>query len=385
MYCVGGYVRNSISGLGNTDIDICGDKLSTDLSLPQGATLKIVQRDLGTATICIDGDVYEYTPFRSEEYINGNHRPCQVQFGVDMYMDCMRRDFACNAIYYDLHRHELIDMCNGVSDCKDKVLRVVNDRVFDVDGLRIMRMVRIAAETGYSIDRETLMYAKSKLYLLYDISVERKRLELDRLLRADVKYGVPQAHCVGLQYLIDCDILQYIDAGLADISIQTMLNSMSKATVDVRLIVLMYYCTNRSHVLDNLRYSNAIKHQVLTVLQACDAYNDNMTDIQCRQYCVECIGTIKLVVQLMQAIDVNVDKIAAQLLYIEHNNVPINVRQLKLNGTDLVQSNIPSIYIGNILYKLLQLCVEEPRLNNRRYLLTQAQLIAHDMCDGYSH
>lgn len=153
VYIVGGYVRNSLCGLKCTDIDIAGPTPAQALKLPPRATMTMVNHRMGTAQIIYDDVKYEYTPFRVEVYnAGGEHTPSQVYFTEDMDADAQRRDFCCNAIYYDVRNDELIDPLGGVRDAEMKVLRGCNKRVFESDGLRLLRLVRLAAQLDFKIE-----------------------------------------------------------------------------------------------------------------------------------------------------------------------------------------------------------------------------------------
>lgn len=124
VYIVGGYVRNSLCGYKCTDIDLAGPMPALALNLPPHTSMSMVNHRMGTAQLVYDGVRYEYTPFRIEKYNpGGEHTPVQVFFTTDMNADAERRDFCCNAIYYDVHRDEIIDPLNGVRDVEQKILR----------------------------------------------------------------------------------------------------------------------------------------------------------------------------------------------------------------------------------------------------------------------
>ena len=175
IYAVGGFVRNKIAGLGETDIDIAGPAIAEALGISRRYQTKIVNYKLGTAIIRYNDDKYEYTPFRVERYApGGEHTPVEVRFTTDLRQDAMRRDFTCNSIYYDITNDKIIDPLNGIADIEKKIIRSYNpQRTFSSDGLRILRMIRLAVETGFKIDGETAKAAKANAPLLRDISAER--------------------------------------------------------------------------------------------------------------------------------------------------------------------------------------------------------------------
>ena len=211
LYIVGGFVRNFFMGIpAHSDIDLAGPE-SADFLL-KFCNITPANPKLGTCLITIPSGKYEYTPFRTESYTGGNHTPDEVFFGAGIYEDSCRRDFSANAIYYDIRGDKFIDFHNGIADIKNKILRAAPDAatVFYADGLRLMRLCRLAAETGFEIESETLKGAIANAANLADISPERIWQELLKILNADAPYGIEGAHYRGLKLLNEVGLWKYI-------------------------------------------------------------------------------------------------------------------------------------------------------------------------------
>ena len=220
LYLVGGYVRNALGGLPPSDVDITGKAMPEKLVLPRGFFFATTYRRMGTALIKhrFRQDVeIEYTPFRTEKYAEGGgHTPVSVKFDAELEEDALRRDFTVNSIYYDIRNKKIIDPFGGAEDISKRLIRAYDpDKVFASDGLRLMRLVRIAAETGFGIERATADAAKRRAEFLGDITPNRKRDELLKILKADLAYGVDDAHYRGLKLLRDFGFLEYILPELA--------------------------------------------------------------------------------------------------------------------------------------------------------------------------
>ena len=166
LFIVGGYVRNSLLGIGGTDIDIASRLTPTDLKeLLKDTPYVVTDKNsrLGTVTIKIGDEIFEHTTFRTEVYDNtGRHTPIKVTFVDDLRQDAKRRDFTVNAIYFSITRKKIIDIYSGLYDLEKRRLRTIEtpDFVFNSDGLRILRMVRIACELGFKIEKNTYKTAK---------------------------------------------------------------------------------------------------------------------------------------------------------------------------------------------------------------------------------
>jgi tRNA nucleotidyltransferase (CCA-adding enzyme) len=194
LYLVGGAVRNYLAALPpSEDYDLCGAMTAEEVSLAaQAVGLKTVAVYPRTHTARIaDGKrVYEFTSFRTESYEEGGaHTPVSVAFTQSLAEDATRRDFACNAVYYDVALGRFEDPLGGIADIKKGIIRAANaQRVFRSDGLRLMRLARFAGELHFSPEAETLAAARRFAANIDDISTERVVEELRKILLCDTKY-----------------------------------------------------------------------------------------------------------------------------------------------------------------------------------------------------
>lgn len=424
IYAVGGFVRNKIAGLGETDIDIAGPAIAEALGISRRYQTKIVNYKLGTAIIRYNDDKYEYTPFRVERYApGGEHTPVEVRFTTDLRQDAMRRDFTCNSIYYDITNDKIIDPLNGIADIEKKIIRSYNpQRTFSSDGLRILRMIRLAVETGFKIDGETAKAAKANAPLLRDISAERRRQELDRILLADTKYGVKWAHYRGLRLIQQLGLWKYLipqledGAGLAQnpvyhkYDVLEHINQTVKfAAPDVRLAALMHdvgkpYCVAKfgnmhghevisAHIVRydlgeyGLKYSNDVIEEVewLCLNHMYDIAR-NTKEAKLKIFVAANFDRIDKLVELMEADnlargmddetrEVRLKAVKQKLI---EEGAPITLSDLKLDGSVLIREGIQPVKIGGVLNELWRACVIDPRLNNEAWLLKQVSKYKED-------
>ncbi|MDR3021322.1 MAG: hypothetical protein LBU60_01380 [Clostridiales bacterium] len=378
IYAVGGSVRNFFTKFGKTDIDICGPELTNRLLLPSGARLKVVSENLGTAIILYGGDEYEYTPFRTETYHHtGVHTPSSVQFVSDLQIDSQRRDFACNAIYYDLKNAKFIDPCNGIKDCKDRVLRQVNDKVFCVDGLRILRLIRFASELGFRIEHKTKQNAYENLHLLENISSERKRIEWDKILYADIKYNVKDGFINGVSLAHKLGILSKVSPDLEHnvLGVEQALQQLAYAKVHVRLSLFLYNNPNAESVLYSLKYSNdTIKH-TLNTIHACKQFERiNFNHMQLRLFVIKNFLYIDSIIDLLYALaqGMNNEKNSSLIqVYrtVTLDKTPKTLRELEIDGYDLLSLNIDKKNFSKILHSVWEHCILYPNCNDKKWLL----------------
>lgn len=215
LYVVGGSVRDFLAGNPTppADWDICSPAAEEDVinaARGCGFSVDAVYKHTGTAKLTdADGTGYEFTRFRSDKYVRGVHTPAEIEFTRDIARDARRRDFCANAVYYDIRGDAFCDPLGGRGDIENRTLRTVApaEKVFGEDGLRLVRLARQAAQTGFIPDGECLAGAKMHHALIRDIAPERIFHEMQLLLHADEKAGGREGPYRGLHILKDTLVL----------------------------------------------------------------------------------------------------------------------------------------------------------------------------------
>lgn len=181
-YAVGGCVRDSIMGREPDDWDI------TTSADPQQVK-KLFRRTIdtgiqhGTVTVMLQKAGYEVTTYRIDGEYEDNRHPKEVIFTKSLEEDLKRRDFTVNAMAY--HPGEgLVDLFDGIGDMEKKCIRCVGqaEERFSEDALRMMRGVRFSAQFGYRIEEQTREAIRKLRENLRNVSAERIRVELVKLL-----------------------------------------------------------------------------------------------------------------------------------------------------------------------------------------------------------
>ncbi len=219
LYLVGGFVRNYLAyGYVSKDIDVASPMLTETLLKKLDASgFSVIAEYKRTGTVVFtDGqDRIEFTSFRTESYLSGGtHTPEKVIFTDDICKDAKRRDFKCNAVYYDIKRGEFVDPLGGIKDINERVLSTAlsPEEVFCHDGLRLMRLARFCGELGFEAEKQTLCGAKRYAKNIKDIAAERVCAELKMILSADKKYPFSDTtgHYKGLKILSETGVLDFI-------------------------------------------------------------------------------------------------------------------------------------------------------------------------------
>ncbi len=208
-YLVGGCVRDLLLGRTPKDFDVATSARPDELLrlFPRadrvGAHFGVVLVRDGNAQV-------EVATFRSDlRYLDGRH-PEGVLFETDPRQDALRRDFTINALLLDPLNGEVLDFTGGRADLQAKIVRAIGDpeNRFREDHLRLLRAVRFAARLGFDIEPRTFAAIRRLAALIHDVSAERVRDELARILTEGA--GFPSSPRRGLELLDETGLLDEI-------------------------------------------------------------------------------------------------------------------------------------------------------------------------------
>lgn len=184
VYAVGGCVRDALLGLTPQDYDLCTDATPAQMhEVFSGYRLVTSGEKHGTVGVVLDGQVIEITTFRTEGGYDDNRHPGWVRFVPHVEDDLARRDFTVNAMAY--HPAEgYIDPFGGRADLENRILHAVGDPAtrFHEDALRILRGIRFAARFRLTPDEATLQAMFDLAPLMDNLARERVFEELCKLL-----------------------------------------------------------------------------------------------------------------------------------------------------------------------------------------------------------
>lgn len=208
VYFVGGCVRNLLMKLPVKDWDLTANATPQDLLklFPDG----FYNNAFGTVGIPLgEKSVVEITTYRTEQGFSNKRHPDKVSWGKTIEEDLGRRDFTMNAIALrftqDKPEPEFVDPFNGQADIKNKIIRTVGNpkERFKEDALRLLRVIRFATVLSFDIDQATGKEIVADAKLIKEISNERLRDELLKILASDDP-------AKGILLLKDAGLLSYI-------------------------------------------------------------------------------------------------------------------------------------------------------------------------------
>lgn len=184
-YAVGGCVRDMILGREPGDWDITTSAKPEQVKALFRRTIDTgIQH--GTVTVMLGSEGYEVTTYRMDGEYEDHRHPKEVLFTPNLIEDLKRRDFTINAMAYN-PRTGIVDKFDGEKDIQERCIRCVGDAQerFEEDALRMLRGVRFAGQLLFDIEPETLEAIRMKAPTLVNVSAERIRTELTKLLLSD--------------------------------------------------------------------------------------------------------------------------------------------------------------------------------------------------------
>jgi tRNA nucleotidyltransferase (CCA-adding enzyme) len=191
IYKVGGAVRDKFLGVKAKDFDFAVEAPSYDAMrdhIAANGKIFLEKPEYFTIRAKMGGVDADFVLCRKEHGYSDGRRPDSVSAG-DIYDDLSRRDFTVNAIAIRVADGEVFDPHSGIDDIKDRIIRCVGhaeDR-FTEDSLRLLRAVRFSITKGFemSIDIQEFLNIKRKVQMLENVSKERIREELNRMMKFD--------------------------------------------------------------------------------------------------------------------------------------------------------------------------------------------------------
>jgi putative nucleotidyltransferase with HDIG domain len=161
------------------------------------------------------GEVFDITTMRKESGYKDSRHPTEIEWTTNIEEDLARRDFTINALALpiilnsesniDINQEKIVDPFDGLNDLKTKLIKAVGDpkKRFTEDALRLMRAIRFSTQLHFNIEENTLKAINENAPLIQNISWERIRDELFKILAAKDPYrGIILLRETGLLQII---------------------------------------------------------------------------------------------------------------------------------------------------------------------------------------
>jgi len=413
-YIVGGSIRDFKIGISlPKDFDITTNALPEEIIRLFDKTVPTGIKH-GTVTVMINGDGYEVTTYRIDgEYLD-NRRPDCVTFVSSLKEDLARRDFTINALAFN-EADGLVDYFGGIKDLDDKIIRAVGEpnKRFKEDALRMLRAIRFAARLNFDIEEETLKAIKANYKLILNVSNERIRDELCKMLVSNyttkalklleetklLELILPELQvAVGFNQQNphhDKDIFKHILAVVEkcppelNLRVAGLLHDIAKPecfTIDEDGIGHFYGHDKKGVILSEkilrrLKFDNKSISEIKILVKEHMNVLTKPTDASVKRL-INRVG-VDLLFDLfaLQRADAlgsrfheirigEINRVEEKTIEIIESKVPLSIKQLAVNGKDLIKqySIIQGEEIGNMLKFLLNKVLENPELNTKEEL-----------------
>ena len=412
-YAVGGCVRDSILGRVPDDWDITTSAKPEDIK-------KLFKRTIdtgiehGTVTVMLDKEGFEVTTYRIDGEYEDSRHPKEVTFTSNLREDLRRRDFTINAMAYN-DEVGLVDIFEGISDIEKKVIRCVGDAKerFTEDALRMMRAVRFSAQLGYAIDEGTKAAIKELAPTLKKISAERIQVELVKLVISDNPDYLRIAYETGITAVVlpEFDLCMNTEQKnphhMYSVGEHTLWSMKYIEKDKVLRLAMLFHDTGKPKVittdekgvhhfhghneisseitktvLRRLRFDNDTLHKVERLVFYHD-YRPALTDKSIRRFVAKIGKELFPMYLLVQRADVlaqsdykreqklqNIEMVGQIFEGILEREECLSLKDLAITGKDLIDLGIkPGKEIGEILNTLLEMVIENPKLNKKEILL----------------
>jgi poly(A) polymerase len=160
-YLVGGGVRDLLLGKVPKDYDVATNAHPHEIN-GLFKNSRIVGRRFRLAHVFFKGGkIVEVSTFRSRsEFEEVKTEEGEIvrkeSFGTPAE-DALRRDITINGLFYNIADFSIIDYVGGIADLQHQVIRTIGDpdERFQQDPVRMIRVIRHAARTGFAIEDRT--------------------------------------------------------------------------------------------------------------------------------------------------------------------------------------------------------------------------------------
>lgn len=260
-YFVGGSVRDEIFNLHfNTNLQSKDFDIEIYDISPQNFA-KIMQ-NLKANGVGKNFFVYKYQDYdlslpRTENKISFGHRGFEVKICNDEKIASKRRDFTINALMKNIFTGEILDFYGGISDIKNRRLKIIDSKSFVEDSLRILRGIHFATKFNLKIEKNSFEIMKN--LEISDLSKDRISAEMIKIFRSKYK---EKALKLIFDFNIFKDIFGFeISKNDLDKTIKSLKNSR-KFIEDERLFLYILCNENRKNpkeILENLHLNNFYK------------------------------------------------------------------------------------------------------------------------------
>lgn len=192
-FLVGGGVRDAMLGLHPKDFDIATNASPDEVKALFG-NCRLIGRRFRLAHVRFGPEVIEVATFRAsadeedhpDSALDDEGRILRDNVYGTIDEDVWRRDFTCNALYYNIADFSIWDYVGGVEDVRKRRLALIGDAGTRLreDPVRMLRAVRFAAKLDFTIDKTVDQGIRECVELLRNVPPARLFDEFLKMFQA---------------------------------------------------------------------------------------------------------------------------------------------------------------------------------------------------------
>lgn len=368
-YIVGGCVRDCLLGKQPKDWDITTSALPEQVKAVFSHTYD-TGIEHGTVTVLIGKEGYEVTTYRIDGEYKDNRHPESVVFTNRLTGDLARRDFTMNAVAYS-PAAGFVDEFGGIEDMRAGIIRAVREpsERFREDALRMMRALRFSAQLGFEIEKNTRAAIDENAHLIKNISMERVRDELLKLLLSDNPLKVYELKDTGIADYVLPDLSAMLNENKSEI--MSLLDRTEKTAVK-RLALIMHKMDGKSleRFLRSLRLDNKTIKDTVTISSYISEAADNSPYGIRRLICDTSEQMAADIIEMRGIVSgEDTSQVMRTLKEITDRGDCCSMAQLAVSGGDLKALGLNGKELGAALKRCLDEVMKNPQNNNKEYLI----------------
>jgi tRNA nucleotidyltransferase (CCA-adding enzyme) len=369
-FLVGGCVRDALMGAIPHDFDVTTNASTKQIRTLFPKTIAVGEYFGVTVVIPEDGsEPIEVASFRKEEGTLDGRHPESVSFNCTVKEDLARRDLTINAMAVDLEGN-LVDPFGGEKDLKAKLVKTVGDPLkrFAEDYLRILRVFRFSAKLAFTIEPKTLAAASALSAKLALISKERIGQELNKLLATPTPGKTVEVMLAAKIFTpLIPELQEYSEKkpGFA----ATLFQRLDTLPPFMRLGALIQATegtVTSGKLKGQLMLTNEEASLAKNIAFLLETFEKTTSEFSVRQAMAKTNKT--LVSTVAGALDENLAATVAKVLA---SQACTSLKELALNGEDLLAAGLKGKELGKKLNELLAFVLENPSANNKALLLNK--------------
>ncbi|MDH5656301.1 MAG: hypothetical protein OEZ34_10355 [Spirochaetia bacterium] len=373
-FIVGGAVRDLLMGRPSKDFDFTTDARPGDIISLFNKTIPTGIKH-GTVTVLLHKDVFEITTFRSDGKYSDARHPDSVSFSDTLNEDLLRRDFTMNGIAYDPLENILIDNHGGIDDIKNRIIQTIGraEERFLEDGLRTIRACRFSATLEFEISEDTFHAMKDRKVheRTKQIAVERFTDEIFKgLSHEKISRMISSLEESGL---ISLFIPEYPDKNMTEEKLLKLdrLFSLPETFKIAKWFSIVNLDQKARSIASRLKFSGKNIKEIETFLNII-RFSEPQSDLfKIRKFSSLIKGqygenSLPLIQSISDysSVNPNIKKIIHSL-----SSDPLVIKDLAVNGTDLINEGYRGKEIGNQFNEILEIVWKSPEKNQKEILL----------------